>query len=1506
MSASDLSPVKQALVELRELRSKLAALEDAHREPIAIVGMGCRLPGGATSPDRLWRLLEAGVDAIGEVPPDRWDVDDYYDADLATPGKTTSRWGGFIEGVDRFDAEFFGISPREAGAMDPQQRMLLEVAWEALEDAGHAPDRLAGTPVGVFVGISSFDYVHLAMSVPDRELGPHLAPGIAHSAASGRLAYILGLQGPAISVDTACSSSLTAIHLAVQSLRRRECDVALAGGVNAILLPTFVIGFSKSQMMATDGRCKTFDASADGFVRGEGCGIVVLKRLRDAVRDGDRVVAVVRGSATNQDGRSSGMTAPNGLAQEAVIRAALENAGIESRQVGYVEAHGTGTVLGDPVEVQALASVYGRDREPERPLFIGSLKSNLGHLEAAAGVAGVMKTALSLSRGVIPPSLHFKVPNPHVAWRDMPVSVVTRNVDFPVLDGRRVAGVSAFGFTGSNVHIVLEAPHGNTFENRRDVGSPAGALAADSDEICPAPQLLKLSARDESALAAMVDRWIRFLDERDDRFADLCHAAAVGRADLPVRASVVASSAAEARDQLSRHVAGEESPGFRAGRARPNASDQVAFLFTGHGAQYVGMGRELLQSEPVFCAAIERCDALLEPQLAHPLRSLLAPAPGEETDLAAGLLETMTYSQPALFAIEYALAELWRSWGVRPTAVMGHSVGEYAAAVVAGVLCLEDALTLVAARGRLMDSLPDEGAMLAIFTGEREVAELIGADMGRISIAAINGPTEVVVSGDRAAVQDIETEFVRRGVETRRLAVARAAHSHLLESILDEFEAVARGVRPGPPEIAFVSCTTGRVVGPAEVADPRYWRRHLRQPVRFTAGLETLRSEGCEIFLEIGPHTQLLGMGRRCYPEEDHVAWLPSLHRQRDPRRELLESLAALYARGVEIDWLRYWQPRLGQLNPSPGRVAIPTYPWQHRRYWLEHSRPEDRDAGRASPGSELWPLLLRAGAIQERQGPLDLTLNTFPARWRGLGKWTTAVVADALETLGVFRLQGVVTVADVVARTGVLPRYAPLVARWLDRLASAGVTRRIGNGRFIVGDPPAADTLAAAWTEAEAVCGDWPFMLDYLRRCATLLPAVVTGRANALETLFPEGSFSTADALYRDSVLPRYYNGLAGSIVSAFLAARPHSPPSVLEVGGGTGGTTSTILPLVDRARGAYLFTDVSDLFLIRATERFAEHEALSVGLFDVDSDPAAQGLIPGSFDLIIAANVIHATHDIRATLQRLNSLLAPGGLLLMIEVTSYLDWFDVSTALLEGWDRQDDGLRTDHPMLPANSWVELLHATGFEHATAFPSEESPAAVMAQHVLVAQAPADARAAQGAQDASRTDTVGARVRPDLGPFATAPREAALEFTRRVLTVTPPERAELLTEYVRGHVAALLRLDGPRKVDRRGRLMDLGLDSLLAVELRGRLRGGLDLSDTLPATLVFDYPTVEAIVGLLERMLVPAEARVVKEHATAPANGGEPALDDEALNALSDAEVEARLEARLQVMEARIP
>jgi acyl transferase domain-containing protein len=942
-----LSPERRLLLEKLLADREAAAAppaKDTDDRAIAIVGIGCRFPGAGRGPEAFWRLLVEGREAVTEAPAER----------LGAPGlPIASRRAGLLDAIETFDAAFFGISPREARTMDPQQRLLLETAWEALEDAGAPPDGLDGAPVGVFAGLSEPDYADRHFRSGDESrIEAHSGTGSMTSIAVGRVSFHFGFRGPSLAVDTACSSSLVAVHLACASLRAGECDLALAGGVNAILSADRSIALSLLRALSPEGRCRTFDARADGFVRGEGCGLVVLKRLAAARAARDRIVAVIRGSAVNQDGRTNGLTAPSGAAQEAVIRRALADAEIAPDRVGYVEAHGTGTPLGDPIEVHAIHEALRRGRAPERPVLVGSVKTNVGHLETAAGIAGLIKAALAVHHGTIPPSLHFETPNPRIDWRSIAVRVAASPTVWRP-DGPRVAGVSSFGFGGTNAHVVLEeAPP----------GPPAPPRAA-PDRLA---HLLPLSARDEGALRELAARIADAITGAD--LSDAAHAAAVGRGHLAERAAIVAATPDEAVGALRALARGEAPAAVARGRAE-RRPPRVAFLFTGQGSQHAGMARALYEREPRFRAALERCARVLDPLLGRPLLDVLYPPEGMRSPI-----DETRFTQPALFAIEWALAELWRAVGIRPEAVLGHSVGEIAAACVAGVFDVEDALRLVAARGRLMGELPSGGAMVSVRADERRVAAVLAPFRESAAIAAINAPEEVVISGAEDAIGAVAAALGREGIRVARLAVSHAFHSPLIRPSVGPFEEAAARLRYERPKLVLISNVTGAAAG-AEVAQPAYWARHIEAPVRFQDGIRTCAALGIDAFLEIGPRPTLLALGRASLGGEDtgRAVWLPSVRPGHDDFRTLFSSLAALYVRGAPIDWRALDAP-------WPRRfVSLPTYPFRADRHWIDRATGpagagELRVSVRAPP-----PLFEIAWRDCPREAP---PVRPSPGRW--------------------------------------------------------------------------------------------------------------------------------------------------------------------------------------------------------------------------------------------------------------------------------------------------------------------------------------------------------------------------------------------------------------------------------------------------------------------------------------------------------------------------------------------
>ncbi len=910
--------LRTSLIELERVREVNRQLLVRTDEPIAIIGMSCRYPGGVSSPEELWELVTGGTDAIAEFPGDRgWDIECLYDPDPDHPGTSYTREGGFLYDAGDFDSSFFSISPREALATDPQQRLLLEGAWEAFENSGIDPLSLGGSQTGVFVGVMRTDYV---MGAPPRtasDLEGYIGTGISGSVASGRIAYTFGLEGPAVSVDTACSSSLVAIHLACQALRQGECELALAGGVTVMATPHTFTAFSRQRGLSADGRCKSFGQGADGTGWSEGVGAVLLERLSEARRNGHQVLALIRGSAVNQDGASNGLTAPNGPSQERVIRQALMSAGLSPKDIDAVEAHGTGTTLGDPIEAQALIATYGQKRS-NGPLYLGSIKSNIGHTQAAAGVAGVIKMIQALRHGLLPKTLHAEEPSPHVDWSAGDVKLLTEARPWEGNGRPRRAGVSSFGISGTNAHVILE-----------EASEPEPVEASLEDRTPAEPSMLPfvISARGSEVLRSQAQRLRSHLAAHPQlRLQDVASTLALHRSHLDHRAAIVAKDHKELVAGLQALAHGQAADGLIEGVAKGEV--KLAYLFTGQGSQWAGMGKELYASFPVFQEALDSLCAELDRHLELPLKDLLFASEGSDE---ASLLDRTQFTQAALFALEVALFRLTSSFGIVPDYLIGHSIGELTAAHVAGVLSLNDAATLVAARGRLMGSLPTGGAMLAVQASEQEVLKSLAGFQDRLSLAAVNGPQAVVVSGDEEALGEWEGSIEEQGRKTKRLKVSHAFHSLLMEPVLDELQAIAEGLQFTEPKIPIVSNVTGEALSADEVASPAYWARHVRRTVRFADGVRFLQASGVTRFLELGPDGTLSAMAHQCLDQEtEQQALLTSSLRAHRAEVKAFESfLAQAHAHGLKLDWSALFS------EASARHIELPTYAFQRKRYWL-------------------------------------------------------------------------------------------------------------------------------------------------------------------------------------------------------------------------------------------------------------------------------------------------------------------------------------------------------------------------------------------------------------------------------------------------------------------------------------------------------------------------------------------------------------------------------------------
>lgn len=1573
---------KQLMLLALQLNERLERSQ--HSEPIAVVGMACRFPG-ADSPEDYWRLLDEGRDATREAPADRWDMDAFYDPDPDTRGKIAARRGGYLDDVAGFDAELFGVSPREALSMDPQQRLMLETSWQALERAGLSPESLAGADVGVFLGLCNSDHFLRMAGRGLETLDNYLASGNAPSVAAGRIAYSLGFSGPAVTLDTACSSSLVALQMACRSLRAGETRLALAAGVNIICAPETAIALSRGHMLAPDGRCKTFDASADGFARGEGCGVLVLKRLSEARADKDQILAVIRGAAVNQDGRSGGLTVPSGPAQQAVISAALADAGLKPADVDYVEAHGTGTSLGDPIEVRALAAAYGPGRRA--PLLVGSAKSNIGHLESAAGIAGVIKAILALRAGRLPKSLHFSTPNPHIPWDEIPIEVVSEARPWPQRDAPRRAGISSFGFSGTNAHVILEeAP----------VEQLATPLADRPRHVVP------LSARSEGALRRIAADFAATLRAGEVSVPDMAHTAGIGRSHMVVRAAVVATDGSQSAAALQALADGAQHPQLYRGRAPLHRPTDVVFMFSGQGGQYPGMTKNLYAAAPVFRTELDRCSAILgADSRGRTLLDVMLAPPGDEA------IHDTAWTQPALFALQYALVMLWASWGVKPAAVIGHSLGEYAAACAAGAMSLEDGLKLVATRGKLCASLP-AGAMAAIYAPLVDVEAAIATRTERLSIAAVNGPESIVISGERSDVEAVIAAFNGRNVRTQLLKISMAAHSPLTAGALAPLAAAAAEIAGQPPRVPVAWNLTGGTPLPGNGApDATYWRRHLAEPVRFADGLAELTRQGFQTFLEIGPHPTLTALARSVLPDEAHV--IHSLHRDEDDWQTISQALARLYVAGARIDWA-------GVNARYAGRnVLLPTYAFDHRRYWLDAPKPGDRRSHPVSetlagyrldaptsqrevrltpdfpaylrdhkvggriiaPGpliveiaqacataeagarpravkdfeilapvvigedgarvhmtleAETFAVHVRAGegewtrcarghfdrakpapgpkvdlgALQKRLGAdvdLDahyqalsgLGISFGPAfrlidrAWRGKDEALARIVVGAhtsafayppgldaaLQAIGlspeilelrlfsglkniwltgelagtffahaildkslgesewradvrlyddagsqIGALNGVVLrrasavafdplcyrvdwipVGAAAASPGRLPspdvcanvaeasfvalaeindlwrhhddlgahldrltllhiaealrvlgfddaphrrfevdvervrldiadRHARTFRRIVDLLVDAGMCVRADDGAVkLVKRLPveAADPLYPSLIERfDPATGE----LRLLRRCGGALAEALRDRIDPAALLFPNGSFEDARRLYDDAPSARTFNGtLAAALRAAVDATTADVRLRVLEIGAGTGATSAAILKTLPPGRVDYTFTDVSPLFLQRAAERFSDVPGMRYALLDIEQNPTSQGFAAGGYDIVLAANAIHATRDLREAVRHARGLLAPGGWLALIEGVADDPWIELTFGLTAGWRRHEDvGLRSVSPLIDRHTWQTLLVEEGFDDVRSAPrNARSGRATRQQALVLARAPRTGR-----------------------------------------------------------------------------------------------------------------------------------------------------------------------------------
>lgn len=1496
-----LSAARLALA-IKRFREERPDADLLSAEPIAVVGIGCRMPGKVKSPEDFWQILKSKTDTVTEIPADRWVADDYYSSDAQAPGKTNCRWGGFVEDIAMFDPVLFGISPREAASIDPQQRLLLEVAWEAIQDSGRAPESLAGSRTGVFVGVALSDYERFALEDSD-SIHANTCTGSYRSVMSGRLAFLLDARGPSVSLDTACSSSLVAIHSACQSLRSRESDFALAGGVNLHLLPEHYIGLSRMGMLSPEGRCKTFDAKADGFVPGEGCGVVALKRLTDALLDEDRIYAVIRGSAVNQDGRSSSLTAPSGLAQQEVIAAALRSARVPASRVSYVETHGTGTVLGDPIEVEAIAAVLGAREDGAPECVLGAAKSNFGHLEAAAGITGFIKAILALHHEEIPANLHYEELNPHISLDGTRLRIATEASPWKRTQTPRFAGVSSFGFSGTNAHIVLE-------ESPRLPARPA----APSD----GERLLQLSARTPAALRDVAQSYHAFLSDRSREIPlyDVCHAAATQRSSHEERLAIAGATHVEMREGIEDFLAGRPRPGMAAGRVAGN-STRIVFVCSGQGSQYAGMGLSLFEKEPVFRGAMEECAAKIHAVAGWSLLEELA-APEAESKLAR-----TEYAQPAIFAIQVAIARLLGSWGVTPAAVIGHSVGEIAAAYLAGALDLNTCARIAVARGRVMASAAGKGCMAAVRLPVAEVLQALGNRSG-VSIAAVNGPQSTVISGDKDAIAALLQDWKGRGISCTLMPANYAFHSAQMEPFATELAKELGEIRGRTSEIPIFSTVLGGI-SPGTSFGAAYWSRNVRATVQFSAALQKAIASGFSAFVELAPQPVLAGsISEHSMPSGEPVAAVGTLRRNHAECRVMLGTLGQLHILGYPVSWKALYP----QSTPP---LPLPVYPYQRQRFWFER-RSVPRTVGVQTETENIWQPewqpLERGAAVARRPRPSVVVASDVAERaaltaalsQRGISisgvtpeEWSRSVDADGR----VIWIADKTTAEDANALPTFLNAVQSLIRNspqsrlqfWVvTQGAIATPETRSFSGLF---QSPlwgmlrsiAMEHPSIAWvrvdldeeasdfgTVAEEILkwdGEEEIALHGGRRYVRRLEKCDAAVKQAALRLRADATYLITGGL-----------GAIGLRVAEWLAAKGAGNVILIGRHGPKAETRARIHALHQRGvRVEARCVDVADDAQMRGLlTEIAEKLPPLAGIFHaagVLDDGAFLDQTTERIDKVMAPKVKGAWNlhkltektplDFFVFFSSIASLTGSPGQSGYAAANAFLDALARArranglTALSVNWGAwAGDGMAEQ--VSEAGRRRVLPGLRSMDPERCFTLLERALGMDQPQLVIADSDwSQWRAAQ--QFLSSVAAGGEVYRPSSG--------SGVEILQTLATAAPARRKKILVNYLRDLVSALLGFDASGLyIDETQSLLRLGMDSLMALEFRNAL--ALTLGRSLSATLVFDHPSLADVADYLLASFWESDAL-------------SPSLSEEMkdLESLSDAEAEELLKAELK-------